>query len=177
MLDLDSLQAMFRKGKKLRFVFFWKPEQANAVGPGCLSQWQSAPFTLEGVRYFSAEQYMMAEKARLFGDEAAHRAILAASSPTQIKRLGREVRGFTQSEWDNERERIVYQGNVAKFSQNDALRSFLLNTGDKVLVEASPHDRVWGIGLSEQEKAARNPLLWKGKNLLGFILMRVRAEF
>ena len=174
--DLNSLQDDFRKGKKLRFVFFWKPEQAGAVGPGCFSQWQSAPFTVDGARYVSAEQYMMAEKARLFDDAEARRAILAVSSPARIKLLGRETRGFDQNEWERHRERIVLQGNMAKFRQNGALRVFLLHTGDKVLAEASPKDRIWGIGLAEEDKTAHNPLLWKGKNLLGFILMRVRAE-
>lgn len=171
---LESLCKQYRQGKKPRFAFFWKPESGGRVGPGCLSQWQTAPFVVNGQRYVSAEHFMMAEKARLFQDESALRDILAAGSPPQIKQLGRAVRNFDEAVWADRREDIVYRGNMAKFDQNPSLKAFLLETGNKVLAEASPHDRIWGIGLDESAKAAKNPLLWKGLNLLGFCLMRVR---
>ena len=173
---LEELQSAFRRGRKLRFVFFWKPGSAGRAGPGCCSQWQPAPFTLDGQCYVSAEQYMMAEKARFFQDAETFRRILSTSAPQQVKRLGREIRNFNEILWAGCREEIVFQGNLAKFRQNQAFGNFLLGTGNKILAEASPHDRIWGIGLEETASSAKNPLLWKGKNLLGFCLMRVRAD-
>ena len=119
---------------------------------------------------------MMAKKAALFCD-AEHRAeILSVRDPKRIKALGREVRGFEEAVWQRFRYAIVLNGSWLKFSQNRELRDFLLSTGDKILVEASPYDRVWGIGLTEHEEAAENPLKWKGENLLGFALTEVREE-
>lgn len=117
---------------------------------------------------------MMAGKARLFGDEATAARIISAGSPKQVKEFGRQVSGFVENEWDSAKRRIVYEGNLAKFSQNADLRQFLLSTGDKVLVEASPVDRIWGIRLAADDDRASNPLQWRGENLLGFILMDVR---
>ena len=117
---------------------------------------------------------MMAAKARLFGDEQAASQILKAGSPKQAKQLGRQVNGFDGARWDAEKYRIVTEGSLQKFRQNPALRAFLLSTGNQVLVEASPVDRVWGIGLAADDEKATNPLLWRGENLLGFALMQAR---
>ncbi len=119
---------------------------------------------------------MMGGKARLFGDEAAAKAIASAGSPKQAKAIGREVRNFDAERWDAAKRSIVTKGNIAKFSQHADLGRFLLNTGSKVLVEASPVDRIWGIGLAADDARAANPLQWRGENLLGFVLMDVRDQ-
>ncbi|WP_152400881.1 NADAR family protein [Paenibacillus cellulositrophicus] len=176
MYTLEELRKAFRKGTKLKYVFFWghQPAADGSITKSCFSQWWEAKFTVDGVEYVSAEHYMMAEKARLFGDEEIREQILAAKHPKQAKDLGRKVRGFDPAVWDREGYSIVVRGNEAKFSQNDDLKQFLLGTGQRVLVEASPVDSIWGVGLAADDEAVLNPLLWKGKNLLGFALMEVR---
>jgi ribA/ribD-fused uncharacterized protein len=119
---------------------------------------------------------MMAEKARLFGDEAARAQILKASSPNAAKQLGRQVKHFDEQVWAESRFQLVVAGNLAKFSQNHELGNYLLGTGDKVLVEASPVDRIWGIGLAAGDAQAKNPEQWRGLNLLGFALMETRQR-
>lgn len=154
-------------------LFFWK----EGNGPGYMSQWHRSSFTDEsGNVYSTAEQWMMAEKARLFNDETTLKKILKESSPKKVKQLGREVRGFKDKEWRRNRERIVYEGNYMKFTQNPDLHEKLLSTGDSVLVEASPVDKIWGIGLRASDPKARNISTWKGLNLLGRILMTVRND-
>lgn len=119
---------------------------------------------------------MMAEKARLFGDDAALARVLAAASPAEAKAVGREVRGYDDARWEEARAAAVVRGNLAKFGQNAELGSFLASTGARVLVEASPHDRIWGIGMAASNPDARDPARWRGRNLLGFALMDVRAQ-
>jgi ribA/ribD-fused uncharacterized protein len=119
---------------------------------------------------------MMAEKARLFGDHAVAARVLAAAKPGEAKALGRQVAGFDSSLWDAARFGIVVAGNQAKFSQHPALRDFLLGTGERVLVEASPVDAVWGIGLAADHPHLEQPARWPGLNLLGFALMQVRYQ-
>ncbi|MCA0275203.1 MAG: NADAR family protein [Proteobacteria bacterium] len=160
----------------LQFLFFWghQPSKDGTITSSCLSQWWAASFLVDGVGYPTAEHWMMAEKARLFGDHEIASRILGAGSPKQVKQFGREVRGFDATLWDREKGRIVAEGNKHKFGQNPALRDFLLSTGDAVLVEASPVDAVWGIGLAADDDRAGDPLQWRGENLLGFALMEVR---
>lgn len=119
---------------------------------------------------------MMAAKARLFNDAEMEKEILKAATPNQAKALGRKVKNFDPKLWDEHKCQIVTQGNLLKFSQNQKFKDFLLSTGDKVLVEASPYDRIWGIGMLETDSRVENPLLWNGENLLGFALMEVRDE-
>jgi len=119
---------------------------------------------------------MMAGKARLFGDQDVCGQILATNDPRAHKRLGRKVRGFSDRAWKDNREEIVYQGNMAKFGQNEGLREVLLGTGERTLVEASPYDRIWGIGLKSTDPRAEDPAQWQGLNLLGNVLMRVRND-
>ena len=118
---------------------------------------------------------MMAGKARIFGDPETEKKVLQSSHPKQAKELGRKVRGFDESTWIRERYRLVVDGNLAKFSQNANLTQVLLGTGKRVLVEASPYDTIWGIGLAADHPNAEKPALWKGLNLLGFALMEVRS--
>jgi len=177
MIDtLEDLRAAVRAGQTFRYVLFWghHPSADGRVTAACLSQWWPCSFVIDGVTYSSTEQWMMAGKARLFGDEETLAAILATSDPSAVKKLGRKVQGFDEERWRSERFELVTRGNIAKFTQDEALRDFLLQTGDAVLVEASPFDAVWGIGLGASAEGATDPLCWKGENLLGFALMRAR---
>ena len=165
------------RGGTVRYLFFWghRPQPDGSVGAGCLSQWWPSPFVVDGVTFASAEHYMMWRKAKLFGDDGTADEILTVRHPNQAKALGRRVHDFDDKIWADERFDIVVAGSVAKFSQHADLREFLLRTGDRVLVEASPRDRVWGIGLSASDPRAAEPAQWRGRNLLGFALMRARS--
>jgi hypothetical protein len=156
-----------------KFLFFWNE---TSLHPGCMSQFWPAPFTVDGVTYPAAEYWMMAEKARLFGDSAALATILEARTPAAAKAAGRTVRGYSEDAWAAARYGVVVAGNMAKFTQNDQLGAYLLTTGSRVLVEASPFDRVWGIGLAKDDERAATPSRWRGLNLLGFALMEVREQ-
>jgi ribA/ribD-fused uncharacterized protein len=176
--DRDSLLAAVKCGHAAKYLLFWG-HQASAdgsVSSACFSQWWPAAFTVDGAAYATAEHFMMAEKARLFADDEIRRRILAAASPGAAKRLGREVRGFDERAWLDARFAIVVRGNLAKFTQNPALGGFLRATGERVLVEASPVDRIWGIGLAAADARATDPERWRGLNLLGFALMAVRRH-
>lgn len=171
----EQLQEYVNKGKKIKYVFFWgHQEQGDTVSKSCFSQWYESTFSENDIEYMTAEHYMMAEKAKLFGDNETYQKIIKATNPGEAKSLGREVQGFDESKWGENRFQIVVSGNVLKFSQNQKLREFLLNTSNRVLVEASPVDKIWGIGLAVDNQKAENPNLWKGQNLLGFALMEVR---
>lgn len=174
--SLQALQDSVREGVEHDFIFFWRhtthPE--GHIDKTCLSQWYPSPFSVDGIEYPTAEHFMMAGKARLFGDERAVQRILKADSPKAVKQMGREVQGFREDQWHSRRVDIVVEGNLAKFSQHPELRAYLLGTGGCVLVEASPLDKVWGIGLAEDHPDVTNPLAWRGLNLLGFALMTVR---
>src|SRR5262245_47966360 len=151
-------------GDNHRFVFFWG---------GPYSQWAKFPMEIDGVAYITCEQYMMAEKARLFKDHEAELATLCSRNPREQKALGRTVRGFDQHTWEAAREEIVYRGNLAKFSQNPGLREMLLASGDRIIAEASPRDAIWGIGMAEDNPGVTDTSQW-GLNLLGRALMKVR---
>ena len=175
--SLDDLLALDRHGAPLTYLYFWghAPLPSGEIGPPCLSQWWASAFTVGEVTYRTAEHWMMAQKARMFGDEDAVAKIVAAQSPKAAKALGREVRGFDQQTWVARRFEIVTEGSMAKFGQNPALKDYLLSTGEQVLVEASPLDRIWGIGMTADDDRAQRPSQWDGLNLLGFALMEARA--
>ncbi|MGQ4384407.1 NADAR family protein [Streptomyces sp. SAS_270] len=178
---IDSWEVLTREvraGARVKYLHFWghRPRRAGQVDASCLSQWWPSPFTVEGVRYATAEHWMMAGKARLFGDAEAERQAVEARSPALAKKVGRLVRAFDDSVWDRERYEIVVEGSVHKFAAYPDLRTFLLATGDRVLVEASPVDRVWGIGLAADDERAAHPEKWRGPNLLGFALMEARER-
>jgi ribA/ribD-fused uncharacterized protein len=174
---LDWLIQKYQAGEKIKYLFFWghQPKKDGSISESCLSQWwDSAPFSVEGITYKTAEHWMMAEKARIFGDNETLLAILQANTPSEAKKLGRQVRNFDAVIWDEKKFASITQGNIYKFSQHSDLKAFLLETGDKVLVEASPVDNIWGIGMAKNDPHIENPTLWKGQNLLGFALMETR---
>lgn len=175
---LKELQQDYKKGIKQTYLFFWGHQKSadGSITASCFSQWWTIKFNIEGITYNSAEQYMMAEKARLFQDDEILQQILASDDPKQVKALGRKVRRFDQNIWAQSCYDIVVRGNFAKFNQNKQLADFLTNTKNRVLVEASPVDKIWGIGMAKDHPAIENPMGWKGQNLLGFALMEVRRQ-
>ncbi|MBG0852161.1 NADAR family protein [Streptomyces spinoverrucosus] len=174
----DALVREVRAGARIKYLHFWghRPRPDGRIGASCLSQWWPSPFTVDGVEYATAEHWMMAGKARLFDDAEAERRALAAEHPAQAKKAGRLVRGFDQAVWERERFGIVAEGSFHKFAAHADLREFLLDTEERVLVEASPVDPVWGIGLAADDEAAGDPERWRGLNLLGFALMGARER-
>ncbi|MEU7426929.1 NADAR family protein [Streptomyces sp. NPDC040750] len=174
----EALISEVRAGARVKYLHFWghRPRPDGGIGASCLSQWWPSPFVVDGVRYATAEHWMMAGKARLFGDAEAERRVLQAAHPSEAKKEGRLVRGFDDAIWRRERFAVVVEGSVHKFAADGDLRAFLLGTGDRVLVEASPVDRVWGIGLAATDEAASDPERWRGPNLLGFALMEARER-
>jgi len=172
---LDALLQRATPGEHLEAIYFCNHQQEpGPLTAACLSQWYPSAFELDGQHYVHAEQYMMAEKARLFKDETTRQAILHTDDPGEAQQLGRKVQSFQQDTWLAERFNIVVQGNVAKFKQNPALGQFFLATGEQPLVEASP-DRIWGTGFRITDQRAYQPQHWRGFNLLGLALMQARA--
>ena len=141
------------------------------------SQWHPCKFTdLSGITYLSAEMYMMYQKAKLFGDTAVAAKILAADNQKTIKDLGRQVANYDEVRWRQMREAIVFEGNLLKFGQNPKLLRVLLATAPKQLVEASPWDTIWGIGMSKETARVTPMEQWRGLNLLGKTLDRARQN-
>lgn len=172
---VEELRLRYNTGERLAYVFFWGHQPGkHGVTAACFSQWYGAPFTVEEKLYPTAEHFMMAEKAALFGDQLTREQVLQAPNPGAAKALGRQVRGFDETAWLQHRFSIVVRANEAKFAQNPEMEHFLQQTGTRVLVEASPVDRVWGIGLAQDDERVHNPNQWRGLNLLGFALMQVR---
>lgn len=149
------------------FHFFWS---------GLFSQWYPSPFVIDGIQYGCAEQYMMAEKARLFDDPVREKIIMETGSPALQQRFGRQVVGFDKAVWDAHAKPIVKRASMAKYQQNADCRAALFATGTKTLVEASPVDKIWGIGLRKDDKRAKKRSTWKGMNWLGQVLTEVRNE-
>ena len=150
-------------------IYFWKTSDKY----GSFSQWYKSDFTdINDIKYNCAEQFMMYQKAILFGDNDVANEILNESNPKNIKALGRKIKNFNQQLWDENKFEIVIAGNFYKFTQNDQLKSILLKTGNQDIAEASPLDKIWGIGIDE--KTARSGAECQGENLLGKALMVVR---
>ena len=174
-----TLQEMVNACKpEQEFCFFWQhhPAKNGKISKSCFSQWWQSDFQYDGERFCCMEQCMMLGKAKLFQDHEIQEKIRASTDPKEIKALGRAVRGFDERLWDTVKYPLIVSGNYHKFTQNAELRHFLLSTGDSVLVEASPYDRIWGIGLPADDPRAKDPSQWQGINLLGFALMEVRDE-
>jgi ribA/ribD-fused uncharacterized protein len=179
MLLPEDIIALKKRSKEETFdyVFFWKetPKEVGKLDHSCLSQWWPATFKIGEQEFPTAEHFMMHSKAVLFKDEEIAEKILQTESCKEVKALGRQVRNFDSELWREHRFAIVLRGNLAKFSQNEELKDFIFSTGDTVIVEASPFDTIWGIGLGEK-KARKIPTRdWRGLNLLGFALMRTRS--
>lgn len=155
-----------------KIVGFWGPHQKN----GFMSQWYKSYFTVGGVTYCCCEQYMMAKKAELFGDTATQEKIMNTEDPKKMQQLGRRAKGFDEETWEKKRFFIVCDGNYAKFTQDERLKSMLLATGKNILAEASPYDKIWGIRLRVTDPDFNKPAKWRGANLLGEALMRVRNK-
>lgn len=151
------------------FTFFWGKDDP-------LSNWHPAPFEYKGKTFAQTEQFMMYCKASLFGDTSMAEKILGETNPKINKSQGREVSGFDKSIWNEKCRNYVYIGNREKFRQNQHLLDALLATGETILVEASPYDKIWGIGMTSSDPRATDPNLWLGTNWLGEVLMRVRSE-
>jgi ribA/ribD-fused uncharacterized protein len=175
--DLPSLIAAVERGEEFRFRCFWghRPSKDGRLTDAVFSQWWACRFEADGVSYTSAEQRMMAEKARLFGDEATLAQILANDDPGICKGLGRKISGYDDAAWAAVRFGVVVGTNISKFGQNPALRAYLLASGNDILVEASPVDGIWGIGLAAGDPRVFNAREWQGENLLGFALVAARA--
>lgn len=150
-----------------KYVFFWN---------GIYSQWHKAPMTIGKIEYNSCEQYMMHQKALLFEDNEIAELIMKETNPKEQKKYGRMIKNFDKSVWDKNCLAIVYEGNLAKFSQNKDLKEEMLSTGNRIFVEASPFDNIWGIGMSEDYEWIENPSFWLGLNLLGQALTLVKQE-
>jgi len=175
--DNTSLIQSIEAGGKFKYIFFWGHTQPKdgSIDKSCLSQWYPAPFEIDDVLYHTAEHFMMAEKARLFEDHGTLAEILKTKNPSHAKKFGRSVQNFDSDKWKDHCSQIVINGNFGKFEQNAPLKKFLLTTGDRVLVEASPQDRIWGIGMGQDDPLVTDPTKWNGQNLLGYALMEVRS--
>lgn len=153
-------------------ICFHNPKEEN----GYLSNWYLSEFTVDGVTFSSMEQYMMYEKAMLFQDQETVAKILQTDNVGEIKALGRAVQHFDDKIWIQEREEIVYRGVLEKFRQNPELAEKLEQTGEDTIAECAVKDRIWGIGLSMKDENRLCIDKWKGQNLLGKVLMRVRED-
>jgi ribA/ribD-fused uncharacterized protein len=173
--DIEKIKEIIRLKPETSIIYFWghtpNPKKMTAA---CFSQWYDCYFEVDGIQYHTTEQYMMASKARLFCDDEVFNEIMTADNPHDYKKLGRKIRGFKQEPWDARKYDIVVEGNKAKFGQNPDIRDFILSTGDAILVEASPYDKIWGIGLDRETALQGTIEQWQGENLLGCALMDVR---
>lgn len=151
-----------------KYVFFWG---------GVFSQWYKSNFTLDGITFNTAEQYMMYKKAMLFEDTEIAKQILKCNDPKKQKELGRKVKNFEMSKWNEHCLQYVFRGNHAKFDQNKRLYDMLMNTAPALLVEASPFDKIWGIGLDEKAASKTPESEWPGTNWLGKTLTNLRDHF
>lgn len=151
---------------KNNFYLFWG---------GIYSQWYEAPMTINGVEYNCCEQYMMAMKAVLFEDDDILKQIMDTTDPKKQKSLGRKVKNFNQSKWESICKDIVFVANMNKFRQNPQLQADMLMQPDNIeWVEASPYDKIWGIGLGADNKLAWDKDTWQGTNWLGEAITKVR---
>jgi ribA/ribD-fused uncharacterized protein len=167
-LNLKKRKPVMNKEEK--FTFFWKDKDV-------FSQWHASDFTVDGVKFKNAEMYMMWKKAMLFGDAETAENVLQAKHPKECKALGRKVSGFVKETWEENCKNFVYDASFHKFSQNPSMKKILMATGDTILVEASPYDAIWGIGLDEKAARETPSEKWPGTNWLGEILTKLREDF
>jgi ribA/ribD-fused uncharacterized protein len=174
--DIKWLTDKFESGDTLKYLFFWghTNKHNEEVGKFCFSQWFESPFTVDSIAYKTAEHWMMAQKALMFGDKTVFDKIINCDKPGEAKELGRLVLGFDDQVWNEKKFDIVKLGNIHKFNQHPEFADYLLKTENRILVESSPVDTIWGIGLSQDNKDIENIYAWRGQNLLGFALMATR---
>lgn len=174
--DVNWLTQKVDNGETVKFIFFWghTNKTGESVGKFVFSQWWESPFTVAGITYKTAEHWMMAQKALLFNDQKSFDKIIACKKPAEAKTLGRQILGYNEELWSENKFNIARDGNIHKFNQNHALGEYLLTTNDCVIVEASPVDVIWGIGLAQDNTKVDDIYSWRGENLLGFVLMEVR---
>lgn len=166
-LETDKLKI---DGKEKDAVFFHLPTEPH----GYMSNWYPAKFTWKGITFTSTEQYIMYRKCLSFGDDASAAAVLATDDPAKQQRIGRNASGFVSTIWDGMKQVLIFQGLMAKFSQNEDLKKKLLDTGEAYLVECAYKDRIWACGRGLVDEERHDISQWRGKNLLGFTLMEVR---
>ena len=176
--DIEYLIREFESGELMDYLFFWghTKKSDKKIGKSSLSQWFDAGFVFDSIEYKTAEHWAMAQKALLFNDKVSFEKIIVSQTPKEAKKLGRKVKNFGPDVWNDHKYQIAIVGNLHKFTQNIELLNYLKGTQDKYLLEASPVDKVWGIGVSEDSAEAHNPYAWTGQNLLGFALMEVRDK-
>ena len=150
-----------------KYTFFWN---------GPFSQWYISDIKIDGLTYNCCEQYMMAQKGRMFQDMNTTCAVMETPLPREQKALGRQVKNFNAYTWGAVARDIVYRGNVAKFEQNKELEMILEKTAGTLIVEASPYDTVWGIGMGEAEAVNTPHAQWRGTNWLGQVITEVRLQ-
>lgn len=174
--NIEWLIEKFESGDSLKFLYFWghTKKHDQDVGNFCFSQWFESSFEVNGLTYKTTEHWMMAQKALLFNNKEIFEKIVSSDKPGEAKELGRQVIGFDENIWTENRFEIVRLGNIHKFNQNRDLGDYLLKTGNRILVEASPVDTIWGIGLTKDSNEIDNIYAWRGLNLLGFALMETR---
>jgi len=174
--DIKWLKNRVLNGEKPDYVFFWgfKPKWTGNIDISCLSQMYATTFVIDGIIYNCAEQFFMSTKALFFNDNEIENKIMDCTDPRDMKKLGRIVKGFDEKKWIPVAYKTVISGNYQKFLQNRQIKEFLLATGDSVLVEASPYDSIWGIGIAASDEKNIDVFKWQGTNLLGFALMEVR---
>lgn len=174
--NIKWLTEQFESGNTLEFVYFWghTNKSNDEVGKFCFSQWFESPFTVDHITYKTSEHWMMAQKALFFNDQVTFEKVIMSEKPGEAKKLGRKVLGFDEQVWNHKRFEIVKLGNIHKFNQNPKFAAYLCTTENAILVEASPVDTIWGIGLAQDNEDIDNIYIWRGLNLLGFVLMEVR---
>ena len=154
----------------MNVICFHNPDEEN----GYLSNWYPSSFTVDKVTFSSMEQFMMYSKAICFGDKEMAAQILETNDVAAIKAFGRQVSSYDEHIWNGVRQIMVYEGALAKFSQNEDLKAKLKATGEALLVECAVKDLIWGVGLSMKDPNRYDKTKWKGQNLLGYTLMMVR---
>lgn len=173
--NISSLEVANENNTSLKYLYFWghnKPKN-QLVTKSCFSQWYESSFTINGTLYKTTEHWMMAQKALLFENHTIYKQIITCNTAAEAKKMGRQVSGFIEEKWKQHRNFIVIIGNLHKFNQNRLLGEYLLNTNNRILVEASPVNSIWGIGLAQDSQDIQNVYSWRGLNLLGFVLMEV----
>ncbi|MDQ3015114.1 MAG: NADAR family protein [Bacteroidota bacterium] len=176
--SIQWLHTKQASGDPMKYIYFWGHTQKDptVIDRSCFSQWYESPFLVNNTLYKTAEHWMMAQKALLFKDDIIFQKIILSEKPGEAKALGRMVKNFDEKIWKDSSYDIVSEGNYHKFSQHQDLKNFLLTTSNRILVEASPVDPIWGIGMAADDPNILDVYKWKGLNLLGFALMEVRNK-